>query len=433
MPLNRRRFLKSLAATPLISPFAISDGRRRILGANERLRLGVIGVAGRGGNNLASFRNEEIAALCDADAGRLRAASRRFPGAAGFVDWRELLEQDLDAIVISTPDHQHAPPTTRALAKKLPVYCEKPLTHTVAEARRVRELARAAGVATQMGTQHHECPAYLRAKEIIDAGMLGDITEVHVVTDRPGGWWPQGMPLPQDRPEAPRDMWWDLWLGPAPTRPFHPSLGHFVWRGWWDYGCGAVGDMAIHLMDLAVWALKLGDAPVKVSTRGSKLMPHSAPKAMTASFEFGKRGAMAPVTVSWYEGEAEVPEKIRAELPMNGSLFVGREGRMAVKHASREAPQLFPEGRWKGTKRPEESLPASPGHHRQWIDAIRKGTPTSSDFEYACPFTELVLLANASFRSGESFVWQPEGMKTGGSVKAQQFLSKSYRPGWELA
>lgn len=433
MSLDRRRFLQTLAAVPLAGPFAISDARSRILGANERIRIGVIGVSGRGGANLAGVRSEEIVALCDADAGRLRGAAAGFPRAATFIDWREMLEQDLDAVVISTPDHQHAPPTTRALAKKLPVYCEKPLTHTVAEARRVRELARAAGVATQMGTQHHECPAYLRAKEILDAGMLGDVSEVHVVTDRPGGWWSQGMGLPPKPAQIPRDLWWDLWQGPAPERPYHPSLAHFVWRGWWDYGCGAVGDMAIHLMDLAVWALDLGDQAVEVSTKGQPLLPHAGPKAMTATFRFQKTATRAPVTVHWYEGEAKVPESIRGDLPMNGSLFVGKEGRMAVKHASREAPKLLPEARWKDAKRPAETLPPSPGHHRQWLDGIRKGTPTASNFEYACPFTELVLLANVSFRSGKSFTWQPGTMTTEGAPEAARFLRKDYRKGWELA
>ncbi|MEZ6197073.1 MAG: Gfo/Idh/MocA family oxidoreductase [Planctomycetota bacterium] len=426
---SRRRFLGALAA----APFAISDASRRILGANERLRIGVVGVAGRGANNLDGVKGEQIAALCDADAGRLRGAAARHADAATFLDWRELLEQRLDAIVVSTPDHHHAPVTTRALARGLPVYCEKPLTHTVAEARRVRELAARAKVATQMGTQFHESPAYLRAKEILEADWLGPVREVHVITDRPGGWWKQGMTLPTERPEVPRDLWWDLWLGAAPERAYHPSLAHFVWRGWWDYGCGAVGDMAIHLMDLAVWALELGDRPVRVESRGGPLLPAAGPQHMHTTFAFPARGKRLALTVHWYEGTEKPAPEIAKELPMNGCLFIGSEGRMAVKHASSEAPVLYPEAKFAERDRPEVTHVPSPGHHRQWLDAIRGKGGTSSPFSYAAPFTELVLLANVSFRSGKAFDWDPESMTTGGAPEAARFLSKSYREGWELA
>ena len=279
--LPRRRFLQSSlvlataagAGLPLVST-------SRVLGANERLNIGVIGVGGRGAGDLAAVAGENIVALCDVDEGRLGGAAARFKTAKAFTDYRELLEQkDLDAVVVATPDHHHAPATIRALRRGLHVYCEKPLTHTVQEARLIAQTAAKMKVATQMGTQNHEHSGYLRLVELIQSGAIGSVKEVHVITDRPGRWWPQGIERPTGKAESPKDLKWDLWLGPAAERDYSPAYVPFKWRGWWDFGCGAIGDMAIHLMDPSFWALELG-GPVKVTSKGPAPNPHSGPTWM---------------------------------------------------------------------------------------------------------------------------------------------------------
>ena len=313
VPLNRRRFLaRSATAAGAAFPLLLSARTR---GANDRLNLGVIGVGGRGAGDLAAVSGENIVALCDVDTARLDEAADKFPQAEKYFDYRQLLERpDLDAVVIATPDHHHAPATVRALDRGLHVYCEKPLTHTVEEARRVARLAAEKGVATQMGTQNHEHPGYLQLVEWIESGVVGAIREVHVITDRPGRWWPQGLDKPTDRPPVPDNLKWDLWLGPASPRPYHPAYVPFRWRGWWDCGCGAIGDMAIHLMDPAFWALQLGGR-VKVTSAGPLSKPDCGPKWMRTRFEFAARGDLPPVQVVWYEGETRPPEEIAAAVP----------------------------------------------------------------------------------------------------------------------
>jgi predicted dehydrogenase len=402
----------------------------RVLGANERLNVGVIGVGGRGAGDLAGVSSENIVALCDVDELRLKGAAGQYPGAKTYFDYRELLEQrNLDAVVVATPDHHHAPATVRALRRGLHVYCEKPLTHTVEEARLITRLTAEKKVATQMGTQNHEHPGYLRLVELIQSGAIGSVNEVHVITDRPGKWWPQGLDKPTETQAAPASLKWDLWLGPAADRGYHSAYVPFKWRGWWDFGCGAIGDMAIHLMDPAFWALELG-GPVKVSSRGPAPNPDSAPKWMETKFEFGARGKLAPVNVYWYEGEAQPAAEIAKELPMNGSLFIGDKGRIAIAHDGQ--PKLLPEDKFSDFKGPEPFLPKSAGHHQQWITACKTGSRTGSNFAYAGPFTEVVLLGNVAYRTGATIEFDPVQMKVTNVAAANQYLSKSYRKGWEI-
>lgn len=426
----RRRFLQSslqlgLAAgmLPLLKP-------SRVLGANERLNIGVIGVGGRGAGDLAAVAGENIVALCDVDENRLNAAGGQHTAAKKYFDYRELLEQkDLDAVVVATPDFHHAPATVRALRRGLHVYCEKPLTHTVEEARLITKLAAEKKVATQMGTQNHEHPGYVRLVELIQSGAIGNVREVHVITDRPGRWWSQGLDLPSGKEPIPAQLKWDLWLGPAAERDYHAAYVPFKWRGWWDFGCGAIGDMAIHLMDPAFWALNLG-GPVNVTSEGPALHPHSAPKWMVTKFQFGQRGKLAPVDVYWYEGEAKARADIAKELPMNGSLFIGDKGRIAIAHDGQ--PKLLPEDQFADFKGPEPFLPKSPGHHAQWIEACKTGSRTGSNFGYAGPFTEIVLLGNVAFRAGTTIAFDPMTGKITNAAKAEQFLTKTYRKGWEV-
>ena len=403
---------------------------RRVWGANERLNIGVIGVGGRGASDLAAVAVENIVALCDVDSDRLNKAASQFPNAKKYSDYRQLLEQrDLDAVVVATPDHHHAPATIRALRRGLHVYCEKPLTHTVAEARLIAQVAAETKLATQMGTQNHEHPGYLQLVEYLQSGAIGNVHEVHVITDRPGRWWPQGMQKPTGRVPKPANLDWDLWLGPASTRDYHPDFVPFKWRGWWDFGCGAIGDMAIHLMDPTFWALDL-NGPVTVSSRGPDANPHSAPTWMETTFEFGQRNKLAPVKVIWYEGTAVPPASIAAELPMNGSLFIGSKGRIAIAHD--KFPVLLPEKDFVDFKRPATYLPKSPGHHLQWLNACKHGSPTGSNFQYAGRFTEIVLLGNVAYRCGTTIQYDPATMKVSGSDRAQHLLSKEYRAGWGL-
>jgi len=442
-PLQRRQFLQ----TSVIAGASAGAGLSALnfaaaAGANERLNIGVIGVGGRGAGDLAGVAHENIVALCDVDGKRLDAAAGKFPAAKKYFDYRKLLEQkNLDAVVVATPDHHHAPATIRAMRRGLHVYCEKPLTHTVNEARLIARTAKEMKVATQMGTQNHEHPGYLRLVELLQSGAIGNVGEVHVITDRPGRWWPQGMNLPAEKPATPAHLKWDLWLGPASRRDYHPAFVPFKWRGWWDYGCGAVGDMAIHLMDPAFWALELGGA-VKVTSEGPPVHQHSGPAWMITHFEFGRRarsgqhGAqpggkeLAPVKVHWYEGVAKPPADIAGELPMNGSLFIGDKGRIAIAHGG--SPVLLPKEKFADFKAPAPYLPKSPGHHQQWINACKTGSRTGSHFGYAGPFTELVLLGNVAYRTGASTEYNTAPGRISNHAKANEFLTKPYRSGWEV-
>ncbi len=428
-PPHRRNFLTSAAAIGGGYWLATSN-TYATQSANEKLNIGVIGVGGRGAADLAGVAHENIVAICDVNTSTLAKVSTVHTGAKKYVDYRKLLEQkNLDAVVIGTPDHHHAPATIRALARGLHVYCEKPLTHTVREARMVAEMAAKQKVATQMGTQNHEHPGYLETVELIQTGAIGDVSEVHIVTDRPGRWWPQGLPTPQPTASVPQELKWDEWLGPARQRDYHKSYVPFRWRGWWDFGCGAIGDMAIHLMDPAFWALKLG-GPVTVSAMGPKPLDDCGPTWMIVRFQFEKRGDMPPCSVYWYEGNAQPPKHIAEELPMNGSLFVGTDGRLAVAHGGN--PRLLPEEKFKDVKRPEPYLKRSPGHHQQWIDACKTGSETGSNFQYAGPFTEVVLLGNVAFRCGQTVHFDPTTMRITNIETANQYLDKEYRDGWGL-
>jgi predicted dehydrogenase len=427
---HRRQFLttsvgvgSAVLGLPLLQP-------SRVLGANERLNVGVIGVGGRGGADLAAMGSENVVAICDVDANRLNAAAKKFPSVKKYFDYRRLLEQkDLDAIVVATPDHHHAPASIRAMRRGLHVYCEKPLTHTVAEARLLAQTAAKMKVATQMGTQNHEHPGYVRLVELLKTGAIGTVKEVHVITDRPGRWWSQGLNKPTQKPPIPSHLKWDLWLGPAADRDYHSAYVPFKWRGWWDFGCGAIGDMAIHLLDPAFWALDLG-GPVKVTSKGPRPNSASGPTWMETRFEFGQRGKLSPVDVYWYEGEAKPRAEIARELPMNGSLFIGDKGRIAITHG--KFPKLLPEDQFVDFKAPDPFLPKSPGHHRQWIEACKSGGRTGSNFAYAGPFTEIVLLGNVAYRTGETIEFDPKQMKITNVAKANELLSKSYRKGWEV-
>jgi predicted dehydrogenase len=371
--------------------------------------------------------------VCDIDEQVLARAAERFPMATKYTDLRRLLDhKGLDAVVISTPDHHHALATIRALDQGLHVYCEKPLTHTVYEARQVGEMARRRKkLATQMGNQGHSSDQMRRTVELIQSGAIGPVREVHAWTDRP--IWPQGIDRPQDTPPVPEHIHWDLWLGPAPVRPYHPAYLPFKWRGWWDFGTGALGDMGCHVLDLAFWSLKL-EHPTTVEAEGPPPHPETAPKWMIVRYEFPQRGDLPPVKVTWYDGGKHPSTDLidGGNYSDNGLLFVGDKGRLYVPDTSGGNRKLLPESEFADFKAPEPTIPNSIGHHAEWIQACKTGSPTGSNFVYAANLTEVVLLGNVAYRAGKKLEWNPKKLEATNAREVREYIRPDRRRGWSL-
>lgn len=422
IPLTRREFIASTsAATGLM--ILTRPGAARTYRANERLALGVIGVGGRGADNLAAVAGESVVALCDVDADLLGAAAKANPGAKTYRDFRRMIEAGgLDAVVVSTPDHTHAAAAARALRAGLHVYCEKPLAHTVREAQVLERLARAGRRATQLGTQIHAGENYRRVVELVQSGAIGAVREVHVWCG--GGF--SGGERPADRPAVPANLDWDLWLGPAPERPYHPAYVPFHWRGWWDFGNGTLGDLACHHMDLSFWALHLG-RPTAVEAEGPPVHQESCPAWLVVRYEFPAAGPRPAVPLTWYHGDRRPPQFKDGLLPEwgNGTLFVGEKGMLLADYDRRV---LLPEERYRGFSPPPQTLAPSPGHHAEWLTACKTGAPTTCDFAYSGPLTEAVLLGNVAYRAGERLVF--DGPTLRGSARAEALLGREARAGW---
>ena len=425
--MRRRDFLRASGAGVWI---AASTGPARALTPDEKLNVAVIGVGGRGAKDLAGVGGENVVALCDVDDRRLRKAAQLHPRARTYNDYRRMLDKsaDIDAVVVATPDHHHAPASAAALRLGKHVYCEKPLTHEVHEARVVSRLAARSGTVTQMGNQGHSTERIIRPVELVKAGVLGDVTDVHCWSAKvfsPGD-------RPRETPPVPEHLHWDLWLGPAPARPYHPKYAPFQWRGWWDFGCGNLGDMACHIMDPAFWALDL-ERPLTVEVEGPKPHPESAPPWRIARWTFGARGKMPPVRLAWYNArqpDADVAEGVK--LPRQGSILVGTKGKMFLTHGGGYA--LRPEKRFANLEEPPRSIrrPSGGDHHRDWLDAIRAGRRAGSPFEYGALMTETALLANVAYRSGKRLEWDAAGMKASNYPEADRFVRRDYRKGWTL-
>lgn len=442
---SRRAFLKSLAATTAAVTAAPAFLRGQNL--NSRLNVAAIGVGGRGGSNLSDVaRTENIVALCDVFEPHLDAAQRKYPGARRETDFRKLFDREtgFDAVVVSTCEHTHAFATLAALRAGKHVYCEKPLTHNVWEARLIRESAAKVKLATQMGTQIHATENYRRVVELVQAGAIGPVSEAHVWVGR--AW---GLQSPEDaarhkdivtareRPSGsspiPAGLHWDLWLGPAPERPFHEV--YFPgpkWYRWWDFGNGTMSDLGSHWNDLAFWALKL-EVPLSIEASGPPPHPEIAPASMQARYEYGPRGEMPAVRLTWYQGE-EKPEIWKAAgIPKwdSGVLFVGTQGRMLLSDYSRHV--LLPEKAFADFKRPEPSIPKSLGHHAEWIHACKTGAPTTCNFEYAGWLTEANHLGNVAYRAGKRLEWDPVKLRAVNAPEADRFIRREYPKGWSLA
>ena len=453
--ITRRRFLagstktvSALALAPALLARAEEAGDRRRLSPNDKLNIAFIGVTGRGGDNINDITGAEevnVVALCDVNETNLDGAGLKFPAAKRYRDYRKLLESEksLDAVVISIPDHNHAPASMMALKLGKHVYCEKPLTRTVKEARALTLASREAKVATQMGNQGMAFEGNRFINEWLADGCIGPVREVHVWSDRPThrgklpGWWPQGIERPTDTPPVPATLDWDLWLGPAPLRPYHPAYVPFKWRGWWDFGSGGLGDMGIHNIAPVFSALRLG-APSSLDASSTPVFPESVPLANVVHFEFPARGELPAVKLHWYDGgimpprpeELDDDRELKRE---DGIIFVGDKGKMLVEGWGGEKPRLIPESRNKDYERPPKTLPRSVGHHKEWLLACRTGSPTRSNFDFAGPLTEAVLLGMVCVRNGgDKLYWDSANLKVTNDPDANRYLHYEYRKGWEL-
>ena len=428
--ITRRRFLCSTAAAT--AGLFAAPALLRANAPNEKLNIGLIGVGNKGAENLKNLSDQNVVALCDVDKNFLDAASQKHPGAKKYRDFRKLLEQrDIDAVVVTIPDHNHAVAAMAAIRLGKHVYCEKPLTHDLYEARQLARAAREHNVATQMGNGGHASDSLRSAVEWVQAGVLGPVREVHAWSNRP--IWPQGITRPADTPPVPKNLDWDLWIGSAPMRPYHPAYHPFKWRGWWDFGTGALGDMGCHIIDAAFWALNLGH-PESVETESSPLNNETAPKWSIVHYQFPARGELPAVKLTWHDGGKLPPRELLDlaagdKFPENGSLFVGQKGRLLLMQGKSE---LLPEQQWKDFQPPPKTIPRSPGHYAEWIAACKGGPAAFSNFNYAGPLTEMVLLGNLALRIGKKIEWDGKNLKARNAPEADHYIRREYRRGWSL-
>jgi len=453
--ISRRNFVRRTAA---VAAFTIVP--RHVLGGSgyvppsRKLNIAGIGVGGQGGGDINNVATENIVALCDVDQTRAADTFKRFPKAAKYSDFRKMLEKEdknIDAIVIATPDHVHAAATMMAIKMGKHVYCEKPLTYSVYEARKVTNTARQTGVATQMGNQGHSGEGIRLICEWIWDGAIGPVRQAHVWTTH--AVWPQGMERPKETPPVPQTLDWDLWLGPAPYRPYNPAYLPMLWRGWWDFGTGALGDMGCHNLDPVFFALKLG-YPTSIEASCSIFVPtvtwdkpfntEAYPQASIVRYEFPQRDKLPPVEIIWYDGGLMPPRPKELEPgrrlgdKLGGAIFIGDKGTLICNSYGNE-PRLIPETKMKNYQRPPKSIPRSPGHQREWVEACKGGKPAGSNFEYAGLLTEVVLLGNIAVRmslqlqeKGVRLTYDPSGMKITNLPEANAFIQRQYRQGWTL-
>jgi predicted dehydrogenase len=461
--LTRRKFLgtaTTAAAALTILPRHVLGGPR-FVAPSEKVNIAIVGAGGQGRTNargLFSQADAQIIAVCDpaletdlsrfyyqgkAGRGPVKAEveqhyAQKTPNfrCADYEDFRVMLEREkaVDAVLCATPDHVHAYVTITAMRLGKHVYCEKPLVHNVWEARRVAQVAKETGVATQMGNQGHSGEGIRQTCEWIWDGAIGPVREVHCWSDT--GRWATGPGRPKDTPPVPAGLNWDLWLGPREARPYHPAYAPYNWRGWWAFGTGAIGDMACHNLDPAVWALDL-KWPISVEASSSGVDAEVTSDCAITHYKFGPRGNMPPVKVTWYDGGLRPPhpEGLDPDQPIgeggNGILFIGDKGAISCGGWG-GAPRLIPPARMKEYQRPAPSLPRSKGHHRDWLDACKGGQAASSNFDYAARLTEIVLLGNVALRTGLKLYWDGPNLKAANAAEADQFIKEQYRQGWEI-
>ena len=442
---NRRQFLKNAGIGAAGAGFWIAGrqvGYGQEKSPNAKLNVACIGVGGRGAGDVDGVKGENIVALCDVDKKSLDKQAANFPNAKKYQDFRKMLEElgkEIDAVTVATPDHCHAVASVTAMKMGKHCYCEKPLTHDVHEARVMAETAAKYKVATQMGNQGTAGSNLRESIEIVQAGLIGDVKEVYLWTNRP--IWPQSPAIkarPKETPPVPETLDWDLWLGPAPERPYHPAYHPFKWRGWWDFGTGALGDMACHTTNLPYFALKLG-APSSVEAESEEINPETCPGWAKVTYEFPARGSMPACKVVWHEGrkngELVLPatELFQGEkISGSGSLLVGSKGTLYSPDDYGAKSVWLPKDKFTEMKKPEKTIPRSPGHHKEWIEACKGGAPAMSNFSHAGPFTEFVLLGNVAMRVGKKFEWDAANLKAKNCPEADQYIKREYRKGWSL-
>ena len=473
---SRRKFIKNTslsAASFMIVPRYVLGGKG-FISPSDKLNIAGIGIGGRGHGIVKGAYNEganNIVALCDVDQKYAKRTFEEYPKAKRFKDFRKMLRKrkDIDAVMVGTPDHTHAVIALTAMQMGKHVYVEKPLTHDIYEARILTQAAAKYKVATQMGNQGASGEGVRLIMEWIDAGVIGDVTKVHCWTNRP--IWPQGIPTPKEKQEIPKDLDWDLWLGTAPFRDYNAAYLPFKWRGWWDFGTGALGDMACHIMDPPYRALKLG-YPIEVEASVGQVYSgdfvladytDSCPPSSKIHIKFPARGAMPPVEMVWYDGGIlpKRPDELEDGEAMGdsggGVIFEGSRGKIMCGVYGRN-PTLLPTKAMKFFKQPEKTIPRiegdAAGHQLDWVKSCKEGTPTASSFDYAGPFTETVLMGNLAIRSfnykklkpgkkvgdwdpyefpgRKKLLWDGENMRITNFEEGNQFVKRNYRAGWSL-
>ena len=440
--ISRRQFIgRSTAAVAgiMIVPRSVLGGPG-FTPPSDKLNIACIGVGGMGNNDTKGVSTENIVALCDVDDDRAAASYKLFPKAKRFKDFRVMLDKmdsDIDAVTVSTPDHTHAVIAMAAIKMGKHTYVQKPLTHDIYEARMLAKAAREEKVITQMGNQGHAGEGARLINEWIWDGAIGDVYEVHCWTNRPV--WPQGINRPQETPSKPPTMAWDLWLGPSPWRYYHPAYAPFAWRGWWDFGTGAIGDMGAHIIDHPFWALKLA-YPESVQATSTEINDETFPLASVITYQFPARKDMPPVTFKWYDGGLLPPRPAELEQGRmlgnrgGGVIFVGDKGKLMCSVYG-ENPRLIPETKMKEYQKPDKTIPRSPGIREEWIEAIKNDGMPTSNFDYAGKLTESMLLGNIALKyagKNKIFDWDYENMKITNDEEANQMVRREYRTGWSL-
>ena len=448
--LTRRDFLGSAATGAAMFTFIPGRvlGANGAVSANNKLNIAGVGVGGMGKNNLEQMQSENIVALCDVDWDYAKGVFEKYPNAKRYKDYRKMLDEmgdQIDAVVIATPDHTHAVVAMECMRRGKHVYVQKPLTKTVYEARKLTEAARQYKVVTQMGNQGHSGDGIRNICEWIWDGAIGQVREVHAWTNRPV--WPQGMARPTEQMAVPETLDWDLWIGPAPMRPYHRAYHPWDWRAWVDFGTGALGDMACHVMDPIFWALKLkypvgaqGSYVGNVEEHWRKIgVEESYPLGSIIHLDYPAREGMPAVKVHWYDGGLmpERPDELEHSRRMGdsdgGVLFIGDKGKLMCGCYGRR-PELIPYSRMREFQRPEPTLERiKTSHEMNWVNACKAGTEASTPFDYAGPFTEMVLMGNLClFRPGEKIVWDGDNMQCTNIPELNQYVNPPYREGWTL-
>ena len=426
--INRRQFLKHSAVATTGALLAGVHAQARRISPNEKLNIGMIGVANRAGDDLKEVSGENIVALCDIDDNYLAAVKQKFPGAKTYNDFRRLLDQqDIDAVVVGTPDHTHAVAAVAALRSGRHVYCEKPLARTISEARVITETARKLNRVTQIGTQIHAGSNYRRVVELVQSGAIGLVREVHVWVAATYG----GMELPKETVPVPANIHYDLWLGPVEYRPYSPEYVPFKWRNWWAFGGGALADFGCHFMDLPHWALSLSHPATIEPVDGPPVHPESTPPWLIVRYEYPARGDKPPVRLTWYHGGKQ-PSLLSTELAAkwkSGVLFVGEKGQLLADYGRHV---LLPEKEFADFKPPAPFIKDSIGHHKEWIEACKTGGQTTCQFDYSGPLTEAALLGNVAYRVGRKLEWDWKQLKATNCAEASRYIQHHYRKGWRI-